>query len=114
MVIKRGDIWWANLPEPTGSGPGYARPVLIVQSDKFTETALNTVVIAIITRNLHLSKAAGNVLIAAEQSYLRYDSVINVSQLFTMDKGFLRDYISTLSNKKMAQVDKGLKMVLSL
>ena len=114
MVIQRGDIWWADLPEPVGSGPGYPRPVLVIQSDRFNESAINTVVIAIIARNTDLINSEGNVLVAMQQSKLPSDSVINVSQLFTIDETQLRDYVSSLSPKKMAQVDSGLKKVLAI
>jgi mRNA interferase MazF len=114
MVTKRGDIWWAALPEPTGSGPGYPRPVLIVQSDRFNVSAINTVVIAIITRNTKLADSEGNVLITATQSNLPHDSVVNVSQLFTIDESTLSEFVTTLSGKKMSQIDNGLRKVLGL
>ncbi|MGH9949927.1 MAG: type II toxin-antitoxin system PemK/MazF family toxin, partial [Pyrinomonadaceae bacterium] len=63
MVIRRGDIWWANLPEPVGSSPGFARPVLVIQADKFNSSELNTVVIAVIRKSLWLAEADGNVLL---------------------------------------------------
>ena len=114
MVIERGEIWWADLPEPVGSSPGLPRPVLIVQSDKFNRSRINTVVIAIITTNLKLANAEGNVLLTARQSNLPKDSVVNVSQLFTIDESFLRDYVGALPGKKMQQVDDGLRLVLFL
>lgn len=114
MVINRGEIWWANLPDPTGSSPGFRRPVLIVQSDKFNHSRINTVIILIISTNLKLEKAEGNVLITAKQSGLPKDSVINVSQLFTIDESLLDENVETLSERKMEQIDKGLRLVLSL
>lgn len=114
MVIKRGDIWWSNLPEPVGSSPGYARPVLVIQSDRFNKSAINTVVIAVISKNTRLVESEGNVLLTKEQSELSQDSVVNVSQLFTVDEMILRDHVSTLSEKKMTQVENGLKKVLGL
>ena len=114
MVIRRGDIWWSNLPEPVGSSPGYPRPVLVVQSNKFNESELNTVVIAVITKSTWLAEADGNVLLTRDQSDLPHESVVNVSQLFTVDEIILRDHVSTLSEKKMQQVDDGLKKVLGL
>ena len=114
MVIKRGQLWWSNLPEPVGSSPGYPRPVLVIQSDRFNESELNTVVIAVITKNTRLAEADGNVLLTKVQSGLPRESVVNVSQLFTVDEITLRDYISTLSEKKMHQIDNGLKKVLGL
>ncbi len=113
-MIKRGDVWWAELPEPTGSGPGYPRPVLVVQSDNFNVSEINTVVIAIITKNLDLATRGGNVLITQSQSSLPQDSVVNVSQLFTIDESCLRDFVSTLPQKKISQIDNGLKKVLGL
>lgn len=114
MVIERGEIWWADLPEPVGSSPGLPRPVLIVQSDKFNRSLINTVVIAVITTNLKLANAEGNVLLTARQSGLPKDSVVNVSQLFTIDESLLRDYVSALPAKKLEQVEDGLRLVLSL
>ncbi len=114
MVIERGEIWWADLPEPVGSSPGLPRPVLVIQSDKFNQSRINTVVIAVITTSLKYANAEGNVLLTARQSNLPKDSVVNVSQLFTIDESLLRDYVGALSAKKMEQIDNGLRLVLSL
>ena len=114
MVVERGEIWWANLPEPVGSSPGFPRPVLIVQSDRFNRSQINTVVIAIVSTNLKLADSEGNVLLTARQTNLPKDSVVNVSQLFTIDESLLRDFVSALPAKKMEQVDRGLRLVLSL
>lgn len=102
------------MPEPVGSSPGLPRPVLIIQSDEFNQTNLNTVVIAIITTNTKLAEAEGNVLLLSRQSGLPKDSVVNVSQLFTIDKSVLRDFVNILSAKKLKQIDNGLRLVLSL
>lgn len=114
MVAKRGDIWWANLPEPVGSGPGYARPVLVVQSDRANASELNTIIVAIITRSIWLAEAEGNVFLTSAQSGLPHDSVVNVSQLFTIDETILREYVSSLSLKKVEQVNNGLRKILAL
>jgi mRNA interferase MazF len=114
MVIHRGDIWWGDLPQPVGSGPGFRRPVLVVQSDRFNSSAINTVVIAIISKNTNLANSEGNVLLASQQSGLPKDSVVNVSQLFTVDESILIDYVSSVSEKKMSQIDIGLRKVLAL
>ena len=114
MVIKRGDIWWASLPEPVGSSPGYPRPVLVIQSNTFNRSQINTVVIAVITINTKLAGSLGNVLLTTHQSGLPKDSVVNVSQLFTLDESILRDYVSAIPEKKMEQIDNGLRLVLSL
>ncbi|MGI9034966.1 MAG: type II toxin-antitoxin system PemK/MazF family toxin [Pyrinomonadaceae bacterium] len=114
MVIERGEIWRADLPDPVGSSPGLPRPVLVIQSDKFNRSRINTVVITIISTNLRLANSEGNVLLTSRQSNLPKDSVVNTSQLFTIDESLLRDYVSALSAKKMEQIDEGLRLVLSL
>lgn len=114
MVIERGEIWWADLPEPVGSNPGFSRPVLIIQSDKFNRSRINTVIIAIISTNLKLINSEGNVLLTKRQSNLPKDSVVNISQLFTIDQSFLRDFVGTLPAKKLEQIDNGLRLILSL
>lgn len=112
--MQRGDIWWASLRPPTGSEPGYRRPVLIVQSDDFNKSRINTVVVAILTSNLRLQTAPGNVFLTKLSVGLRKDSVVNVSQVVTLNKSFLTERISTVSADKMADVDDGLRLVLNL
>lgn len=114
MVVQRGDIWWSSLPEPEGSGPGYPRPVLVIQSNLFNLSEINTIVVAVISKNTKLANAEGNVLITKQRSKLPDDSVVNVPQLFTVDEVVLSDYVCSLSVKKMMQVDIGLRKVLSL
>jgi len=89
--MQRGDIWWANLPDPVGSGPGYRRPVLVIQADSFNRSRIKTVVVAVITKNTALAAAPGNVLLPASDSNLPVDSVINVSQIITLDKLLLTE-----------------------
>lgn len=112
--MRRGDIWWASLPEPEGSGPGYRRPVLVVQDDDFNRSRIGTVVVAVITSNLALAQAPGNILLKARRAGLSKDSVVNVSQLITIDKRFLTDRVTVLDDGTMATVDEGLRLVLSL
>jgi mRNA interferase MazF len=112
--MNRGEIWWANLLPPAGSGPGYRRPVLIIQADSFNRSRISTIIIAVITKNLDLADAPGNVLLGARSSHLAVDSAINVSQLMTIDKSLLTEYVSTLAGKKMKQVESGLRLVLEL
>lgn len=114
MVIKRGEIWWAELPESVGSEPGYRRPVVIIQSNEFNKSKINTIVTAVITSNLRLAAAPGNVLLSVKKSKLPKGSVINVSQIITIDKSFLTNKIHTLSNKIMEQVDEGVRLLLKL
>jgi len=112
--MQRGDIWWASLRPPTGSEPGYRRPVLIVQSDDFNKSRINTVVVAILTSNLRLQAAPGNVFLTKRNTRLAKDSVVNVSQVVILDKSFLTERISTISVDKISDVDDGLRLVLNL
>lgn len=113
-MIERSQIWWADLGEPRGSSPGFERPVVIVQSAYFNQTKINTLVVAIITSNVDLAAMPGNVYLSKRASGLEKESVVNVSQIFTIDKDDLLEYVSTLSDRKMEQVDKGLRLVLDL
>lgn len=112
--MRKGDIWWAELPEPEGSGPGYRRPVLVVQADDFNRSRINTVIVAVLTSNLALAPAPGNVLIKAKRSGLPKDSVVNVSQLITIDKRFLTERVKSLDQQTLVEVDNGLRLVLEL
>jgi mRNA interferase MazF len=112
--VKRGQIWWAELPEPTASEPGYKRPVLVVQADAFNASNINTVIVVAITSNTKLADAPGNVFLAKAKSGLAKDSVANVSQVLTLDKDFLTEQISTLDHTTIGQVDEGLQLALSL
>lgn len=112
--MKRGQVWWAELPEPDGSGPGYKRPVVILQADEFNASRIKTVIVATVTSNLKLAEAPGNVYVAKAKSGLAKDSVVNVSQLLTLDKDFLTEQIVALDNPTIRQIDEGLQLVLSL
>lgn len=114
MEIRRGQVWWAELSEPRGSEPGYRRPVLVVQADSFNRSRISTVLCVVLTSNLRLVDAPGNVLISAPTAGLPKDSVANVSQLVTLDRGFLDEQIGRLPARSMAAVDAGLKLVLNL
>ncbi len=110
--MQRGDIWWASLPQPQGSAPGGRRPVIVLQSDRFTRSRINTVIVIIVTSNLELAKAPGNILLSAKATGLERDSVANVSQLITVDKAALTELVGTLSAKALARVEAGVKLVL--
>ena len=112
--MKRGQIWWAEIKAPAGSGPGYKRPVLIVQSDAFNASKIATVVVVSITSNLRLAAAPGNILLRKSQSSLYKDSVINVSQVLTLDKQFLTEQAGQLPTQLMHQVDNGLLIALDI
>ncbi len=114
LVVRRGEIWWASLPAPQGSGPGYRRPIVVVQSDQFNESRISTVVIAIITSNLRLAAAPGNMLLDRYESGLPRDSVLNLSQVLTVDKSFLTERVGILSAQTISAMDAGLKLVMGL
>lgn len=114
MVIQRGEIWWASLSTPSGSQPGFRRPVLIIQANEFNRSRINTVIAIAITSNLRLVEAPGNVLLTAEDSGLNQDSVANVSQVITVDKSFLTEKISKLNPQLIEIVDNGLRLSMAL
>ncbi len=112
--IARGEVWWADLPGPRGSEAGYERPVVVVQSALFNRSRIRTVIVAGITTNLAVASAPGNILIAAPASGLPRDSVVNVSQIFALDRMFLRERTGVLPARTMAAVDEGLRLILAL
>jgi mRNA interferase MazF len=112
--MRRGEIWWASLGESHGSGPGFRRPVLIVQSNEFNESAIRTSICAAITTNMRLAAAPGNVRVTRRVSGLPHDSVINVSQLITLDKEMLTVNVGRLPAQSLRDVQAGIKLVLAL
>ena len=114
MVVRRGEIWWASLPDPLGSGPGFRRPLIIVQSDAFNRSRISTVIAVVITSNLRLAAAPGNILLPSKTTGLPKDSVANLSQLVTIDKSFLTEKVGKLTAKQMQQIEEKLRLVLSL
>ncbi|MDP9176063.1 MAG: type II toxin-antitoxin system PemK/MazF family toxin [Gemmatimonadota bacterium] len=114
MVVQRGEVWWADLEDPRGSSSGYRRPVVVVQADAFNRSRLQTVVVVVLTSNLELLDAPGNVLIPRQYSALPKDSVANVSQVLTLDRDYLTELAARLPSRSMAAVDAGLRTVLDL
>jgi mRNA interferase MazF len=112
--MRRGEIWWASLGEPQGSGPGFRRPVLIVQSKEFNESAIRTSICAAMTSNMRLGVAPGNVRVTGRASGLSRESVVNVSQLITLDKQMLTKKVGRLPAESLRDVDAGIKLVLAL
>ena len=110
----RGEIWWASLRAPSGSEPAYRRPILLVQADSFNRSKINTVIAVAITSNLRLAQAPGNVRLTKRQSGLKRDSVVNVSQVVTLNKSFLTERVGRVSASKLRDVDEGLRLVLGL
>jgi mRNA interferase MazF len=114
VVIERGEIWWAELRSPAGSEPGYRRPLLIVQSNDFNKSRINTIIALALTSNLKLADAPGNVMLPKKLTRLPKDSVANVSQIITIDKQFLSDPIGRVPVSIMRRIDAGMRLALSL
>jgi mRNA interferase MazF len=114
VVILRGTVWWVNLPEPSGSEPGYRRPVIVVQSNSFNRSRIHTVVSIVLSSNARLAEAPGNVRVPARESGLPRESVANVSQVVTLDRRFFTEPCGRLSPRTMDAVDGGLRLVLGL
>ena len=114
MVVRRGEVWWADLDDPRGSSPGYRRPVVVVQADAFNRSRLQTVIAVVLSSNLALAEAPGNVLVTREASRLPKDSVANVSQIVTLDRDHLTERTAKLATRMIAAIDTGLRLVLDL
>ena len=112
--MERGEVWWAQLPTPIASEPGFRRPVLIIQSNTFNRSRIRTLLAVVLTSNLRLAEAPGNVSIPASEAGLPKDSVANVSQVITIDRAFLTDKCGKLPSSLMRTVDEGLRLALSL
>ena len=112
MVISQGDIWWIDMPDPAGSGPGFRRPVVVVQGNPLNQSRLSTVVCVPLTSNLKWATAPVNVLLSAKSTSLPKDSVANVSQLVSIDKNFLAQRAGKLSQSKLELVLSGIAVVL--
>lgn len=112
MVVGQGDVYWASLEDPAGSGPGYRRPVLVVQGDSFNASRLATVVVVPLTSNLRWAAAPGNVLLPAERTGLPKDSVANVSQIVAIDRSILSDRVGHLADADLELVLVGIRLVL--
>jgi mRNA interferase MazF len=112
MVILQGEIWWADLPDPTGSGPGFRRPVIVVQGDSFNRSKIATVLCVPLTSNLKWSEAPGNVVLQSRLTGLPKDSVANVSQIVALDKSLLTERVGKLARAKTELVLVGVNVVL--
>jgi mRNA interferase MazF len=112
--MQRGEIWWANLRAPRGSEPGYRRPVLVLQHDDFNRSRIATVIVIILTSNLRLEAAPGNVLLRQRDTGLPKDSIANVSQVLTLNKADLTERVTSIPPAKLKQIENGLRLVLGL
>jgi mRNA interferase MazF len=116
--IRRGEVWWVDLAaEPRGSEPGFRRPVVVIQDDYFNRSALATVVVIAVTKDMALAALPGNVVVPRREAGLKYDCVANVTAVITVDRRFFADPghpLGTLSRPTMDLIDKGLALVLTL
>lgn len=110
--MAQGDVWWADLPEPSGSGPGYRRPVVVVQADTFNRTRIRTVVCVPLTSNLRWSATPGNVALTVRDTGLPRPSVANVTQLVALDRGILSEPVGRLPTPKLDLILAGIHVVL--
>lgn len=112
MTIRQGDVYWIDLGEPMGSEPGYRHPHVVVQNNVFNCSRINTVAVCALTSNLKRADVPGNVLLKKGEANLKKDSVVNVSQLVTIDKADLLERIGTLSPARVKQIVSGLKLLI--
>jgi mRNA interferase MazF len=112
--MQRGEIWWADLEEPLGAEPGYRRPFVIVQSDAFNRSRIQTAIAIVVTSNLRLLDAPGNVLLPARGSGLKQDSVANISQVVTLDRDAFIERVGRVPHEAMVAIERGLRLVLDL
>lgn len=112
MVISQGEVWWASLPPPTGSGPGFRRPVVVVQGDAFNRSRIATVVCVPLTSNLQWAEAPGHVRLSARTTNLPKDSVAKASQVVALDKVLLTERVGKLSRAKVELLLTGIDVVL--
>jgi mRNA interferase MazF len=112
VVISEGEIWWADLPSPTGSGPGFRRPVIVVQGDALNRSRISTTVCVPLTSNLKWGLAPGNLRLTARLTDFLKDSVANVSQIVAVDKDLLTDRVGKLPRHKLELVLSGIDVVL--
>ena len=112
MVIEQGDVFWVDLGEPSGSEPGYRHPHVVVQNNVFNRSRLNTVVVCVLTSNLKRAEAPGNVLLEKGEANLSRQSVVNVTQIFTVDRGDLAERIGRLSRKRVRQILDGILLLM--
>lgn len=110
----KGEIWRAKLPSPRGSEPGKTRPVLVIQADSFNRSAINTVICAVITSNTNLAASPGNILLEKSESGLDKTSVINFSQIITLDKSYFTEMVSMLSKPMIHKINNSLKIIFDM
>ncbi len=111
MVINQGDIFWIDLDDPSGSEPAYRHPHVVIQNNLFNRSRISTVVVCALTSNLKRAEAPGNVLLTPREATLPKQSVVNVSQIFTIDKAQLGEKIGTLSTRRVREILNGIRLL---
>jgi mRNA interferase MazF len=111
MVIKQGDVYWIELEEPIGSAPGYSHPHVVIQNNIFNQSRINTVIVCALTTNIKRANAPGNVLLEIGEANLPKQSVVVVSQIFTVDKVQLGEYIGSLGKRRINQILAGIGLL---
>jgi mRNA interferase MazF len=112
MVISQGHVYWADLPDPTGSGPGFRRPVIVVQGDALNRSRIRTVVCVPLTSNLAWADAPGNVLLPAKATGLPRDSVANASQIITLDRDLITEEVGKVAKRQLELILTGIDIIL--
>ena len=112
MTIRQGDIYWLDLGEPKGSEPGFRHPHVVVQNNIFNTSRINTIIVCALTSNLQRAAVPGNVLLKKGEGNLKKESVVNVTQVVTVDREDLAEKVGTLSSARVKQIIEGLKLVI--
>lgn len=112
MEIRQGGLYWVELDEPIGSEPGYRRPCVVIQNNIFNQSAIRTVVVCMLTSNLNRTNLPGNVLLEQGQGEIKKASVVNISQIFTIDKKDLHEFIGSVSPQKMKLIISGINLLI--
>jgi mRNA interferase MazF len=112
MTLNQGDVYWVDLDDPVGSGPGYRRPYVVIQNNLFNQSRIHTVVVCALTSNLQRAKSPGNILLEAGEGDLPQARVINITQIFTVDKSVMVDYCGSLPPKRIAQIVEGINLLI--
>lgn len=114
VTVSQGDVWWADLPDPSGSGPGFRRPVVVVQSNPYNRSRLATTIVVPLTSNLRWAEAPGNLLLRSRTTGLPKDSVANVSQVLTVDRALLSERAGRLSRRQIDTLLSGMALALGM
>jgi mRNA interferase MazF len=112
MDIKQGDIYWIDFGTPKGSEPGFRHPHIVIQNNVFNASKIRTVVVCALTSNLKWAKSPGNILIKKGEGNIPKDSVVNISQIETVDKSFLTEKIGTLSRSRIKKIIEGIHLLM--